>query len=75
MVNPNLLGIDKNSEMTIDGKHKLSLKKVFIVKRGYVLLAADYCQLELRILAALSKEDNLIKVFNLDKDLFRIIAS
>ena len=76
MVNPNLLAIDKDSEMTIDGKHyKLSLKKVFTAKRGYVLIAADYCQLELRILAALSKEENLIKVFNLDKDPFRIIAS
>ena len=76
MVNPNLLGIDKDSEMIIDGKHyKLSLKKVFIARLGYILLTADYCQLELRILAALSKEANLIQVFNLDKDPFKIIAA
>ena len=76
MVNPNLLGIDKDSEMTIDKEHyKLSLKKVFTAKPGYVLLAADYCQLELRILAALAKEGHLIKIFNQDKDPFKIIAA
>lgn len=76
MYNPNLLGIDKDGEIEVDGKkHFLSLRKAFKAKKGYTLVTADYCQIELRILAALADEETLIKIFKLDKDPFRLIAA
>jgi DNA polymerase-1 len=39
------------------------------------LLACDYSQIELRILAHLSKDENLIAAFRQDKDIHRITAS
>ena len=76
MYNPNLLGIDKDGEIEVDGqKHFLSLRKAFRAKSGYTLITADYCQIELRILAALAQEETLIKIFKLGKDPFRLIAA
>jgi len=76
MYNPNLLGIDGDTEMTVDDETtRLSLRKVFTAKKGYALITADYCQLELRILAALSKEQNLTVLFEKNKDPFQLIAA
>ena len=76
MFNPNLLGIDKDSSIKIGNKKKiLSLKKAFEAKAGYCLVTADYCQIELRILTALSDEKSLIDVFNQDIDPFKLIAA
>ncbi len=51
------------------------MRNVFVPFKGGVFLAADYCQLELRILAHLSKDKKLIKFLNQDGDIFRLIAS
>ena len=76
MFNPNLLGIDKDQTITLDGKeYFLSLRKALKAKTGYTLVTADYCQLELRILAALAEERELIEIFNRGEDPFRLIAS
>lgn len=45
------------------------------VFKGGVLLAADYSQLELRIIAYLSKDEKLIKVLNSDGDVFKLITA
>ena len=42
---------------------------------GCVLLSADYCQLELRLLAHLSGESRLQRLFNRAGDPFRHIAA
>lgn len=42
---------------------------------GGLLLAADYSQLELRILAHLSQDVKLIRILNADGDVFRQIAA
>ena len=42
---------------------------------GGVLLAADYSQLELRIIAHLSRDRKLIKILNDGGDVFKTIAS
>lgn len=76
MKDPNLLGVDKDFFFKIkDDEYRVSLKRGFTGKSGYVLVAADYSQIELRILASLSKEEKLIDVFNLEQDPFKIIAS
>ena len=76
MFNPNLLGIDKDQTITVNGQeYFLSLRKALKAKPGYTLVTADYCQLELRILAALAEEKELIEVFNRGEDPFRLIAT
>lgn len=42
---------------------------------GALILAADYSQLELRILAHLSRDRRLIQVLNTGADVFRSIAA
>ena len=42
---------------------------------GGLILAADYSQLELRIIAHLSRDTRLIKILNEGGDVFRTIAS
>ena len=56
--NPNLQNIPIRTER---GRE---MRKTFIPKNAeYKLLAADYSQIELRIIAALSEEENMIKAF------------
>jgi DNA polymerase-1 len=43
-------------------------RKAFIPDKGYVLLAADYSQVELRVLAHLSEDPTLIETFLSDRD-------
>lgn len=51
------------------------IRKVFVPEDGYVFLDADYSQIELRILAAMSGDENLIKAYNEESDIHRITAS
>jgi len=51
------------------------LRKVFIPKEGYVLIDADYSQIELRVLAHMSGDENLIAAYQAEKDIHRITAS
>lgn len=47
----------------------------FIPIEGNVMLAADFCQLELRILAHFSKDPILCKLMHSEGDIFRSIAA
>lgn len=51
------------------------IRKVFIPREGYVFLDADYSQIELRVLAHVSKDESLIDAYNQGKDIHRITAS
>lgn len=53
----------------------VSIRHCFVAKEGYVFLSADYCQFELRIIAHLAKDDQLVKLFNQNGDPFQNIAS
>ncbi|MEI7508938.1 MAG: DNA polymerase I [Flavobacterium sp.] len=52
------------------------IRKAFIARdENYTLLSADYSQIELRIIAALSGEENMIKAFQNNEDIHRSTAA
>lgn len=52
------------------------IRKAFIPTKGnYVILSADYSQIELRVLAHISKDENLIDAFKNNQDIHRRTAS
>ncbi|XP_031219687.1 DNA polymerase theta isoform X2 [Mastomys coucha] len=53
----------------------VSMRHAFVPFPGGLILAADYSQLELRILAHLSRDCRLIQVLNTGADVFRSIAA
>uniref|UniRef100_A0A8C6S766 DNA polymerase theta n=1 Tax=Nannospalax galili TaxID=1026970 RepID=A0A8C6S766_NANGA len=53
----------------------VSMRHAFVPFPGGLILAADYSQLELRILAHLSQDHRLIHVLNTGADVFRSIAA
>jgi DNA polymerase I len=68
--NPNLQNIPIRSDK---GKE---IRKAFISRgRGFKLMAADYSQIELRIIAALSEDDNMINAFKSGQDIHAATAS
>ncbi|NVJ89021.1 MAG: DNA polymerase I [Flavobacteriaceae bacterium] len=68
--NPNLQNIPIRTER---GRQ---VRKAFIPRdENYVLLAADYSQIELRIIAALSEEENMINAFKNGEDIHASTAA
>jgi len=68
--NPNLQNIPIRTEK---GRE---IRKAFIPRSNdFVLLAADYSQIELRIIAALSGDESMIKAFNQNEDIHSLTAS
>lgn len=51
------------------------LRKIFIPKKDCVYIDADYSQIELRVLAAMSKDETLINAFKTGQDIHRLTAS
>lgn len=51
------------------------IRKVFVPAKDYVFTDADYSQIELRILAHLSQDEQLIEAYKMDEDIHRITAS
>ena len=66
---PNLQNIPMRMEM---GR---LIRKVFVPGEGYIFTDADYSQIELRILAHLSQDEQLIEAYKMDEDIHRITAS
>jgi DNA polymerase-1 len=66
---PNLQNIPIRSE---EGKR---IRKAFISEKGYTIIAADYSQVELRIMAHLSGDQTLIDAFNSNKDIHSATAA
>ena len=63
-VNPNLQNIPIRTD---SGKE---IRKAFVPRnKDFFLMAADYSQIELRVIAALSKEDNMIRSFEKNEDI------
>jgi DNA polymerase-1 len=69
-IDPNLQNIPIRSEM---GKE---IRKAFVPRdKDYVILSADYSQIELRILASITGDEGLTKAFNTGEDIHRSTAS
>ncbi len=66
---PNLQNIPVRSE---EGRR---IRQAFIAPEGYKMLAADYSQVELRIMAHLSGDENLLKAFAEGIDVHRATAA
>lgn len=66
---PNLQNIPVKTE---EGRE---IRKAFISEDGYVLVDGDYSQIELRVLAHISKDPKLIEVFYSDEDIHTKTAS
>ena len=66
--NPNLQNIPARTD---DG---MRIRTGFVAQDGYSLISFDYSQIELRVLAELSKDKNLIFAYKEDKDLHDLTA-
>lgn len=67
--NPNLQNIP------VRGEWGQKIRSAFIAPTGYYLLSADYNQIELRVMAHLSQDPQLIKIFQEKKDIHTTTAS
>ena len=67
--NPNLQNIPIRTEL---GRE---IRAAFIAEPGHVLLAADYSQIELRLLAHFSKDKLLVEAFRRGDDIHTLTAS
>ena len=66
---PNLQNIPMRTEL---GRQ---IRKVFVPADGFVFTDADYSQIELRLMADLSGDEELIEAYRQDADIHRITAS
>ncbi len=51
------------------------IRKAFVASKGCVLMDADYSQIELRVLAHMSGDEELINAYKTDQDIHKITAS
>ncbi|MBM3344394.1 MAG: DNA polymerase I, partial [Betaproteobacteria bacterium] len=51
------------------------IREAFVAPRGSVIMSADYSQIELRIMAHISRDENLLKAFAAGEDIHRATAS
>lgn len=66
---PNLQNIPIRSD---DGKE---IRRAFVADDGCVLMSADYSQIELRLVADLSADKDMIEAFGSDEDIHRLTAA
>lgn len=66
---PNLQNIPIRNE---EGRR---IRQAFIARKGYKIVAADYSQIELRIMAHLANDEGMLKAFAEGKDIHRSTAS
>lgn len=67
--NPNLQNIP------VRGEQGREIRKAFIPTEGWRFISADYSQVELRLMAHFSQDENLLKAFREDKDVHSATAS
>jgi len=71
-----LSSIDPNLQnIPIKGQWGMAIRKAFIAPEGRVLLACDYSQIELRILAHLSADEGMKAIFSENRDIHASTAA
>jgi len=51
------------------------IRKAFVAEPGNVLISADYSQIELRLIASFSRDEEMLKAFQNDEDIHRATAA
>ncbi|MFH0852236.1 MAG: DNA polymerase [bacterium] len=67
--NPNLQNIPVKTELGNE------IRKAFVAEKGFLLLAADYSQLELRIVASLAEDKKMIDILKKGEDIHLATAA
>ncbi|MEN9937275.1 MAG: hypothetical protein RLZZ387_3854 [Chloroflexota bacterium] len=67
--NPNLMNIPTRTDEGREVRHG------FVAEPGHTLVAADYSQIELRVLAHITGDENLVRTFQEDRDIHAATAS
>ena len=66
---PNLQNIPIRSDIGAE------IRKAFIAPKGFQIVSADYSQIELRIVASLADDQNMIEVFKHGEDIHTAVAA
>lgn len=66
---PNLQNIPIRS---VNGRE---IRRAFVPRKGFTLLSCDYSQVELRVMAALAKDESMIQAFREDRDIHTATAA
>jgi len=66
---PNLQNIPVRKELGSE------IRKMFVAEDGFVLVDADYSQIELRVLAHIAGDDNMVQAFCSGEDIHAVTAS
>jgi DNA polymerase I len=62
-INPNMQNLPSGSDLSD------RLREIFVPREGFVFVSTDYSQIDLRIMAHLSEDENLIEAFEEGKDI------
>ena len=74
MHEPNLQNVPKDFSFA-DNNLVVSVRMAFVPALGNIMLSADYCQLELRLLTHFSQDSVLCKIMKQPGDIFKNIAA
>lgn len=76
---PNLQNIPSNltlPQLSQGTEQSFSIRSFFVARPGYTLIAADYSQIEMRILAHVSGDKDMCDLFHQEQgDIYRLLAS
>ncbi|XP_050296829.1 DNA polymerase theta isoform X2 [Anthonomus grandis grandis] len=78
MHEPNIQMVTKDfkvTDFTLKKEIVISCRKAFTASQGFILVSADYCQLELRILTYLSQDSLLKNIMDNPGDIFKSVAA
>jgi DNA polymerase-1 len=67
---PNLQNIPAQNN-----EYAMEIRKAFVAAKGFTIVSFDYSQIELRVMASLSKDETMIAAFRDGKDIHTITAS